>query len=302
MGPCPFRHGYCWCPAVAWLSMWRFNGAMPFQAWIYLTYTTTTPGCFNGAMPFQAWICCRQGRPNSTGYTSFNGAMPFQAWIQQLTRFSLTHQLGFNGAMPFQAWILGCGSRLKRRNRCFNGAMPFQAWIRGGVFAICRLSIGFNGAMPFQAWIRQICCHTAADQASASMGPCPFRHGYSHRRRCSASGKVLQWGHALSGMDTTQPCRPGWRSILLASMGPCPFRHGYLDPLRHLITVTLASMGPCPFRHGYLAISIFTGERNRRLQWGHALSGMDTLSFGSTGGGTMMLQWGHALSGMDTHH
>ena len=83
------------------------------------------------------------------------------------------------------------------------------------------------------------------------MGPCPFRHGYSslvalvYHRKISFNGAMpfqawillselesgiesveLQWGHALSGMDTAgRARRPGIGKR--ASMGPCPFRHGY---------------------------------------------------------------------------
>ena len=85
------------------------------------------------------------------------------------------------------------------------------------------------------------------------MGPCPFRHGYRIEywsdQRVEENG--LQWGHALSGMDTI-------KSVDL--------------PLSAAL-----------------------------LQWGHALSGMDTVVSDSAGNTKLALQWGHALSGMDTH-
>ena len=45
---------------------------------------------------------------------------------------------------------------------------------------------------------------------TASMGPCPFRHGYlpGPRRKARASVR-LQWGHALSGMDIWPDQRAG---------------------------------------------------------------------------------------------
>ena len=59
-----------------------------------------------------------------------------------------------------------------------------------------------------------------------------------------------------------------------ASMGPCPFRHGYLlHNLTHRQS-GIASMGPCPFRHGYEMLHK-AKRANIKLQWGHALSGMD---------------------------
>ena len=43
-----------------------------------------------------------------------------------------------------------------------------------------------------------------------------------------------------------------------------------------------------------------TGPRPEALQWGHALSGMDTARAETKEGQEQGLQWGHALSGMDT--
>ena len=85
---------------------------------------------------------------------------------------------------------------------------------------------------------------------------------------------VLQWGHALSGMDIGEDGRQR-----------CHRCH--------------ASMGPCPFRHGYKAIYETIGGQHIMLQWGHALSGMDIASTQFLIGSSIMLQWGHALSGMD---
>ena len=58
MGPCPFRHGYSGQVARVSEVHVRFNGAMPFQAWIPRIDFPPRPQhlCFNGAMPFQAWI------------------------------------------------------------------------------------------------------------------------------------------------------------------------------------------------------------------------------------------------------
>ena len=39
----------------------------------------------------------------------------------------------------------------------------------------------------------------------------------------------------------------------------------------------------------------------QELQWGHALSGMDTLIPRAKLAASYLLQWGHALSGMDTY-
>ena len=61
----------------------------------------------------------------------------------------------------------------------------------------------FNGAMPFQAWILGINGQGEQGHNDASMGPCPFRHGYYSGETGSNPINLLQWGHALSGMDTS---------------------------------------------------------------------------------------------------
>ena len=60
--------------------------------------------------------------------------------------------------------------------------MPFQAWILHTVVKKCLPLDGFNGAMPFQAWILY----------GLVIAP--------------PQGYRLQWGHALSGMDTPLAC------------------------------------------------------------------------------------------------
>ena len=106
------------------------------------------------------------------------------------------------------------------------------------------------------------------------MGPCPFRHGYA--------GWLLFFA-----------------TTLIASMGPCPFRHGYEYTAREKHAFTSASMGPCPFRHGYMYTEGHGRYRSGKLQWGHALSGMDISILSAMSFSFILLQWGHALSGMD---
>ena len=89
------------------------------------------------------------------------------------------------------------------------------------------------------------------DNLPASMGPRPFRHGYRFiYEQFWLDWFQLQWGHALSGMDTIAG-HILLQFLKVASMGPCPFRHGYSEKW----TAILALLG--------------------LLQWGHALSGMD---------------------------
>ena len=157
----------------------------------------------------------------------------------------------FNGAMPFQAWIRyeppipdDCVADASM------GPCPFRHGYSKIEVGIPRGSPRFNGAMPFQAWIHVLPYTSIHEDVDASMGPCPFRHGY---------------------MDSAMFAG----ALVVASMGPCPFRHGYVRHHFFLQLNTLASMGPCPFRHGYMSTAISRIDE-RTLQWGHALSGMDT--------------------------
>ena len=254
---------------------------MPFQAWIrgllYLIQQSSSRASM-GPCPF------RHGYPSPSChmrgiFARFNGAMPFQAWIRRASRIWVSLRQSFNGAMPFQAWILCQGSTLTRPRERFNGAMPFQAWIQG------------------------IRSRLRGSTVSASMGPCPFRHGYLRQ---------LGFSH---------------REVAEASMGPCPFRHGYSIFGGWCWSIVWGFNGAMPFQawiRGYLLRRLARDQTT--LQWGHALSGMDT-TVGRTEGrhsrgfnGAMpfqawipidlviwlrqlgLLQWGHALSGMDTSH
>ena len=57
------------------------------------------------------------------------------------------------------------------------------------------------------------------------MGPRPFRRGNKWKDSLRSLRAKLQWGHALSGVET-----PGKNArttnVRLASMGPRPFRRG----------------------------------------------------------------------------
>ena len=105
--------------------------------------------------------------------------------------------------------------------------------------------------MPFQAWI------------------------HSHAVSILTVIAKLQWGHALSGMDTCPADEPTHRVLIELQWGHALSGMDTHNKEKKTDGLQIASMGPCPFRHGY---------ENRRplvrdsstLQWGHALSGMDT--------------------------
>ena len=113
------------------------------------------PRCFNGAMPFQAWIPAAYSG-STDWHGGFNGAMPFQAWILEQVRSSWKVDARFNGAMPFQAWIPAC--------ECLS--LPIRA---------IQLQWGHAlSGMDTRTGLAVCNCHKCA-----SMGPCPFRHGYA---------------------------------------------------------------------------------------------------------------------------
>ena len=253
---------------------------------------------FNGAMPFQAWILVViQNQREHENLLQWGHAL--SGMDTGLTKWPSGNSQGASmGPCPFRHGYHGRSVSGYQGWHCFNGAMPFQAWI----------------PIPQLIWARVLC---------ASMGPCPFRHGYRNARRCatwcdpaSMGPCPFRHGYAAHGTETTAgtpasmgPCpfRHGYNSnwfrlfyTVIASMGPCPFRHGYIVNLARRHIDPVASMGPCPFRHGYVSDGKSRLDNLGELQWGHALSGMDTPHSPATAACTRKLQWGHALSGMDT--
>ena len=131
------------------------------------------------------------------------------------------------------------------------GPCPFRHGYLGWTVARRASGSSFNGAMPFQAWIPGGQDYAVSVDYDASMGPCPFRHGYKISPwACPRNGCMLQWGHALSGMDTRSISRIS--STQRCFNGAMPFQ-AWIPASRlypHLLAF-VASMGPCPFRHGY---------------------------------------------------
>ena len=202
--------------------------------------------------------------------------------------------------------------------------MPFQAWIRGDFNARKTLEGQLQWGHALSGMDTPGHNHEKESYREASMGPCPFRHGYSINFSSSCRiASTLQWGHALSGMDTNPHC-PRTHRAGIASMGPCPFRHGYLISYAPPIPECTGFNGAMPFQ-AWIHPTLARGRNPEiSLQWGHALSGMDTPSLhlnlffhqiasmgpcpfrhGYSGkdvrvvGYRHELQWGHAFSGMD---
>ena len=130
------------------------------------------------------------------------------------------------------------------------GPCPFRHGYRFQIQLHTLQSRCFNGAMPFQAWIpwstQSVFRHTDTLQWGHALSGMDTPTGCRER----TIDTELQWGHALSGMDTSGYDLQSGNEIY-ASMGPCPFRHGYSLIFRQPKLPDCASMGPCPFRHGY---------------------------------------------------
>ena len=83
MGPCPFRHGYTDIKTASPCNCTRFNGAMPFQAWLCVPSSSIIDNISSASMgpcPFRHGYWHVRSRPEVL-LRRFNGAMPFQAWI-----------------------------------------------------------------------------------------------------------------------------------------------------------------------------------------------------------------------------
>ena len=116
-------------------------------------------------------------------YGGFNGAMPFQAWISSPAENTVEmNRVASMGPCPFRHGYIPVAKIPSLPATSFNGAMPFRAWISDSLSVIGTPSQSFNGAMPFQAWISLPHPVVPPQKAGASMGPCPFRHGYFSKR------------------------------------------------------------------------------------------------------------------------
>ena len=58
-------------------------------------------------------------------------------------------------------------------------------------------------------------------------------------------------------------------------------------------------MGPHPFRRGKGHVPTRVSEHFFELQWGHTLSGVESIDPIETMQPTIRLQWGHTLSGVE---
>ncbi len=130
------------------------------------------------------------------------------------------------------------------------GPRPFRRGNPFLTFLLKLLGSGFNGATPFQAWKRRL---TATIIGLSAM---------------------LQWGHALSGVETT--CEPVLNAGISRFNGATPFQ---------------------AWKRNFRCLA---AGQSSALQWGHALSGVETKVSDLTAQVDITLQWGHALSGVET--
>jgi len=185
----------------------------------------------------------------------------------------------------------------------------------------------FNGATLFQAWKRGLVAERVPSGSKpASMGPRSFKRGNKIARQTTwGGGRGLQWGHALSSVETRLAAATAGRAYRRFN-GATLFQAWKPDP--HLLPFMLhplASMGPRSFKRGNKRYALKYAQKHEQLQWGHALSSVETArrparasrpAWGFNGATLFQawkhqrtcsrssslkaLQWGHALSSVET--
>ncbi len=218
----------------------------------------------------------RQISHDETLHDASMGPRPFRRgnMSHYLTRV-ITEVNASMGPRPFRRGNLSTTGPKKPGESASMGPRPFR-----------------RGNMPFH---RQI-----AETTPASMGPRPFRRGNSWLWQVSHNtmGRASMGPRPFRRGNNIRQGRLGVSSR--ASMGPRPFRRGNFGRAGKEKLSRLASMGPRPFRRGNLATTSrrvwrscgFNGatplqawkpavqvdgrDAARKLQWGHAPSGVET--------------------------
>ena len=226
----PFQ---AWIPSSCRLALWTVKGLQWGHALSGMDTDDSIPkrttyyDASMGPCPFRHGYVQEKIR-KVTFLSGFNGAMPFQAWIRKVNARLPAPTTGFNGAMPFQAWIHCLALRCSNTSARFNGAMPFQAWIHVGPRArrVCKVWLQWGHALSGMDTFRSV--QQYSHHPPASMGPCPFRHGYSAAAPPAAIGRMGFNGAMPFQAWIPETFRIAANNLAAASMGPCPFRHGYL--------------------------------------------------------------------------
>ena len=205
----------------------------------------------------------------------------------------------FNGAMPFQAWILRQGVQLGCGQWRFNGAMPFQAWIPAFKRTPAATSPSLQWGHALSGMDTGFYFSFRGSMYKASMGPCPFRHGYlSEILHCTYGNsgfngampfqawiQFLPTGqpHSISGFNGAMPFQ-AWIPVeydryLVQNAGfngAMPFQAWIRNTATAGSATAAGFNGAMPFQAWILVEVAYASRRVFVLQWGHALSGMDT--------------------------
>ena len=233
--------------------------------------------------------------------SGFNGATAFRRWKRLSTATIATGQASFNGATAFRRWKPVRRLRPSVWPRGFNGATAFRRWKPAGpaTSGLTADTLQWGHRLSaMETWVGH--GPRVPRHRGASMGPPPFGDGNSWRARRTSTRTTLQWGHRLSAMET---CPSTWRPPCgaCASMGPPPFGDGNQATDKGNKKENVASMGPPPFGDGNVKPGKRPSALEGRLQWGHRLSAMETLtSHTALPLRVRRLQWGHRLSAMET--
>jgi len=254
MGPRSFKRGNEVPNLVVLAHLLCFNGATLFQAWkphiaraqmitksqlqwghaLSSVETVAQPedalartGRFNGATLFQAWklrVIGDQIIVPQWGLQWGHALSSVETWMRSAIAARTSYSLQWGHALssvetlmlapsPLMILWLQWGHALSSVETRWRNRNVRQDYHR------------FNGATLFQAWKR----HTPgvwSDAVGASMGPRSFKRGnVGGEPICVQMGAMLQWGHALSSVETCK--KTVSPNILdLASMGPRSFKRG----------------------------------------------------------------------------
>ena len=274
MGPPAFAGGNNFgtvdTPAPLWLQ-WghRLSPVETFRRQIQQSH------CLNASMGPPAFAGGNKsaGLADGKDAVSFNGATGFRRWKRRPTPPHHRAKGASMGPPAFAGGNCGLPGPLCPRQAGFNGATGFRRWKRVYEHSVPVGAQCFNGATGFRRWKPFPSGWNQADH-NASMGPPAFAGGNHFLAAGIRQTTMLQWGHRLSPVETSQPlyCQTDslvrfngatgfrrWKLLLStacrvdfaqASMGPPAFAGG--NAIRGWASerVSAASMGPPAFAGG----------------------------------------------------
>ncbi len=155
MGPCPFRHGYDPRSIPPSIGTRRFNGAMPFQAWIPTRKSQLRP-----VICGLQWGHALSGMDMMIGWNPYPDVDMLQ-WGHALSGMDTPGLSVPSSRLDTLQWGHALSGMdishgplvLPPRIRASMGPCPFRHGYHAHSHFCSSTHYRFNGAMPFQAWI-----------------------------------------------------------------------------------------------------------------------------------------------------